>query len=54
MYIEIKLAFNNLRKYGKRTLFTIISIILCSILLFTTMLMVSSIKSGIDENKVGS
>lgn len=51
MYIEIKLAFNNLRKYGKRTLFTIISIILCSILLFTTMLMVSSIKSGIDENR---
>ena len=51
MNIEIKLAFNNLKKYGKRTLFTIISIILCSILLFTTMLMVSSIKSGIDENR---
>ncbi len=50
MNIEIKLAFNNLRKYWKRTLFTIISIILCSTLLFTTMLMVSSIKSGIDEN----
>lgn len=50
MNIEIKLAFNNLRKYWKRTLFTTISIILCSTLLFTTMLMVSSIKSGIDEN----
>lgn len=49
MKTEIKLTLNNLKSNIKRTLFTIISIMLCSILIFTTTILVSSIKNGIIE-----
>lgn len=48
MKIEKKLTCNNISKHLKRTLFTTISIMLCSTLIFTSILLVSSIKSGID------
>lgn len=50
MKIETKLAFNNMKKNKKRTIFTTISIALCTVLIFVTMLLVCSIKSGIAEN----
>ena len=46
---ELKLTLNNLKSNIKRTLFTIISIMLCSILIFTTTILVSSIKNEIIE-----
>ena len=49
MKTELKLKLNNLKSNIKRTLFTIISIMLCSILIFTTTILVSSIKNGIIE-----
>ena len=49
MKTELKLTLNNLKSNKKRTLFTIISIMLCSILIFTTTILVSSIKNGIIE-----
>lgn len=49
MKIEKKLAINSLKKYKKRYLYIIISIILCSFLLFTAMLVISSIRTGINE-----
>ena len=49
MKTELKLTLNNLKINIKRTLFTIISIMLCSILIFTTTILVSSIKNGIIE-----
>lgn len=49
MKTELKLTLNNLKSNIKRTLFTIISIMLCSILIFTTTILVSSIKKGIIE-----
>ena len=49
MKTELKLTLNNLKSNIKRTLFTIISIMLCSILIFTTVILVSSIKNGIIE-----
>lgn len=50
MKTELKLTLNNLKSNIKRTLFTIISIMLCSILIFTTTILVSSIKNGIIES----
>ena len=50
MNIETKLTFNNIKKNRKRTLFTIISITLCTVLIFTTILLVSSIRNGITDN----
>lgn len=50
MKIEAKLTFNMIRKNIKRTIFTIISIILCSLLIFSIMLLISSIRNGIDKN----
>ena len=47
MKIESKLATTNLQKNFKRAIFTIISIILCTTLLFTTIIIISSIKKGI-------
>lgn len=50
MRIETKLTLNNMRKNIKRTIFTIISITLCTTLILTTMLVISSIRAGIAEN----
>lgn len=50
MKIEKKLTYNNISKNIKRTLFTTISIILCTTLIFTTIILVSSIKKGIANN----
>ena len=50
MKIEMKLTINNIKQNKKRTAFTIISIILCTVLIFVTMLLISSIKNGISEN----
>ena len=50
MKIEIKLTLNNLKQNKKRTIFTIISVILCSMLIFVTLLLTSSIKNGITKN----
>lgn len=49
MKIETRLTFNNMKRNIKRTIFTIISIILCTVLIFTIMLLVSSIKHGVSE-----
>ena len=49
MKTELMLTLNNLKSNIKRMLFTIISIMLCSILIFTTTILVSSIKNGIIE-----
>ena len=49
MKIETKLTLNNIRKNKKRAVFTTISIILCTFLIFTVMLVISSIRNGIDE-----
>ncbi len=50
MKIEKKLTYNNISKNIKRTIFTTISIILCTVLIFTTIILVSSIKTGIANN----
>ena len=50
MNIETKLTINNMKQNKKRTAFTIISIILCTMLIFITMLLISSIKTGIVQN----
>ena len=50
MKIETKLTFNNIRKNFKRTIYTTISIILCSFLIITTILVATSIGTGIKEN----
>lgn len=47
---EIKLALNDLRMNKKRTLYTTISLILCTTLIFTTILLISSLKNGFDTN----
>lgn len=49
MKIETKLTLNNIRKNKKRAIFTIISIVLCTFLIFTAMLVISSIRNGIDK-----
>jgi len=48
--IETKLALNNIGKHEKRTLFTVISLVLCTTLIFSTLLLVSSIKNGFATN----
>ena len=50
MKIETKLTFNNIRKNIKRTIYTTISIILCSFLIIATILIATSIGTGIKEN----
>ena len=50
MKIETKLAFKMMQKNIKRTLFTIIAIILCATILFTAIFLIASIKNGITEN----
>ena len=50
MKIETKLTLNNIRKNKKRAVFTTISIILCTFLIFTVMLVISSIRNGIDKS----
>ena len=50
MNIETKLTFNDIKKNKKRTLFTIISITLCTVLIFTTIILISSIRNGITDN----
>lgn len=50
MKIETKLALKNMKQNMKRTIYTIISIVLCTFLILTTMITISSIKNGIDEN----
>lgn len=50
MKTETKLALNSIKKNSKRSIFTIISILLCTVLIFTTMILISSIKNGIYEN----
>lgn len=50
MKIETKLALNNIGKNEKRTMFTVISIILCTTIIFTIMIFVSSLKKGIENN----
>ena len=50
MNIEAKLTFNDIKKNRKRTLFAILSIALCTVLIFTTILVVSSIRNGITDN----
>lgn len=50
MKIETKLSFINIKKNIKRTIFTTISIMICSFLIFTTMLVISSIYNSISEN----
>ena len=50
MNIETKLTFNDIKKNKKRTLFTIISITLCTVLIFTTTILISSIRNGITDN----
>lgn len=49
MKIETKLSLNNMKKNIKRTMFTTLSIALCSFLIFTTILIISSIRNGITE-----
>ena len=50
MKIEGRLIYSNMKKNMRRTIFTTISIILCSFLIFTTILVISSIRNGITEN----
>lgn len=49
MKIETKITLNNMQKNIKRTLFTTISIILCTVIIFITMLLISSIRNGFDK-----
>ena len=50
MKIETKLALNNMKKNKKRTIYTTLSLILCSTLLLTTIILISSIREGVSEN----
>ena len=50
MKIETKLTFNNIRKNIKRTIYTTISIALCSFLIIATLLVATSISSSFKEN----
>ena len=50
MKIETELALNSMRKNKKRTLFTTISLILCTTLILTTIILISSIRNGVSEN----
>ncbi len=50
MKIETKLALNNMKKNKKRSVFTTISIMLCTVLIFTILILISSIRNGISEN----
>ena len=50
MKVEAKLAINSMKRNKKRTFFTIISIVLCTALIFTTFIVISSIKNGITQN----
>ena len=50
MDIECKLSINNMLKNWKRTTYTTISIILCSILIFITMTLTVSIKNGVEQS----
>ncbi len=50
MKIETKLSLNNIKKNSKRTIFTTISILVCTVLIFTTMILISSVKNGIYDN----
>ncbi len=50
MEIETKLALNSLKRNKKRTLYTTISLILCTALILTTILLISSIRNGVSEN----
>ena len=50
MKIQTKLLFNNMKMNIKRTIFTTISIALCTFLILTTLLVISSIRIGINEN----
>ncbi len=50
MKIEMKLTYNNMKNNIKRTTFTTISMILCTFLILTTMIIISSIRNGITEN----
>ena len=50
MKIETKLATVNIQRNYKRAIYTIISIILCTTLLFTTILVISSLKKGISSS----
>ena len=50
MKIETKLALNSLKRNKKRTSYTTISLILCTALILTTILLISSIRNGVSEN----
>ena len=50
MKIEAKLALNNMRKNKRRTIYTTISLILCTALILTTIILISSIRNGVSEN----
>lgn len=50
MKIENKLTFNNIRKNIKRTIYTTISIALCSFLIIATLLVSTSIGKSFKEN----
>ena len=49
MKIEAKLTIKNMRKNIRRTVYTTLSIALCTFLIFTTLLLISSIRNGINE-----
>lgn len=49
MKIETKLTIKNMKKNLKRTIYTTISIALCVFLIFTTLILISSIRKGINE-----
>lgn len=49
MKIERKITIKNMRKNIKRTIYTTISIALCTFLIFTTLILISSIRNGINE-----
>ncbi len=50
MKIETKFILNNMKENKKRAIFTIISIILCTTIIFTALLLISIAKNGIKEN----
>lgn len=50
MKIEAKLALNNMKKNKKRTIYTTISLVLCTLFILTTIILISSIRNGISEN----
>ena len=50
MKIETKLTLKNMIRNIKRTIYTTISIALCTFLILTTLLLIASIRNGINEN----